>query len=71
MHTFLVATYNAGYQCFTMMTKTSTMDQQLPHSPTGITLPYILFQSSSHPQPVKCYQWWPPDNLHWQQVPWD
>jgi len=36
--------------------KTSTTDQQPPHSPAGITLPYILLQSYSHPEPVKCYQ---------------
>jgi len=29
------------------------MDQQPPHSHKGITLPYILLQSSSHSEPVK------------------
>jgi len=28
------------------------MDQQPPHSPTGITLPYILLQSFSPYEPV-------------------
>jgi hypothetical protein len=32
--------------------KTNPMDQQLPHSPTGVTLPYINPQSSSHFEPI-------------------
>lgn len=34
--------------------KTSTMDQQPQHSLTGITLAYILLQTSRHSEPVKC-----------------
>jgi hypothetical protein len=33
--------------------KTNPMDQQLPHSPTRVTLPYINPQSSSHSEPIK------------------